>query len=114
MNKVRDGTRWIPPCLFLLFHKACWQVKRLAITCCRVSPRLSRLNVRALTSQEIFFSLASYFVGYFLRKRHTMIQTPASATDLMQFFALCAECSHLLCGVAVESFSKEYEYDYKI
>ena len=46
VNKARDCTRWIAPCLFVLFHKACWEVKRLAIYGCdvRLFPRLSRLN----------------------------------------------------------------------
>jgi hypothetical protein len=80
VNKVCDGTHWIPPCLFLLFHKACWQVKRLACLFLLfhkawwqvkrfaitrwLSPRLSCLNKELWQVKR--FSLVSQviFVGY--------------------------------------------------
>jgi hypothetical protein len=108
VNKAGDCTRWIAPCLFLLFHKACWEVKRLAIYGCdvRLFPRLSRLNKELWRVKRSTSYFVGYIFSYLIYKRHTMIQRPLLFNSclcywLMQFFALCTECSHLLCGVAV-------------
>jgi hypothetical protein len=99
---------WIAPCLFILFHKACWEVKQLAITRW-LSPRLSRLKKELWRVKR--FSLVSVIL-YDTKTRFCLIVV--YATDWCNIcFALCTECSHLLLVQSIcDKRSKKLQYNF--